>query len=344
MSAPSAVILGCAGRTLEAAEREFFRELDPFGFILFARNIDEPDQVRALVDSLREAVGREDAPVLIDQEGGRVARLRPPHWKSRPAARRFGDIHDRDPEAALRAIRLNYALIGAELADLGIDVDCAPVLDVPVPGAHDIIGDRACHEAAGVIADLGAGICEALADAGVMPVVKHIPGHGRALADSHLALPRVGASLDDLDAGDFVPFRKLADAPWGMTAHIVYEALDPDRPATLSPVVVRDHIRGRIGFDGLLLTDDLSMKALTGSFADRASSSLAAGCDVVLHCNGDMAEMQAVAGGLREMDGEAMRRSENARSWLAVRRTPIDAAAAEAELEDIFSRFPPTSS
>ena len=344
MSAPSAVILGCAGRTLEAAEREFFRELDPFGFILFARNIDEPDQVRALVDSLREAVGREDAPVLIDQEGGRVARLRPPHWKSRPAARRFGDIHDRDPEAALRAIRLNYALIGAELADLGIDVDCAPVLDVPVPGAHDIIGDRACHEAAGVIADLGAGICEGLADAGVMPVVKHIPGHGRALADSHLALPRVGASLDDLDAGDFVPFRKLADAPWGMTAHIVYEALDPDRPATLSPVVVRDHIRGRIGFDGLLLTDDLSMKALTGSFADRASSSLAAGCDVVLHCNGDMAEMQAVAGGLREMDGEAMRRSENARSWLAVRRTPIDAAAAEAELEDIFSRFPPTSS
>ena len=344
MSAPSAVILGCAGRTLEAAEREFFRELDPFGFILFARNIDEPDQVRALVDSLREAVGREDAPVLIDQEGGRVARLRPPHWKSRPAARRFGDIHDRDPEAALRAIRLNYALIGAELADLGIDVDCAPVLDVPVPGAHDIIGDRACHEAAGVIADLGAGICEGLADAGVMPVVKHIPGHGRALADSHLALPRVGASLDDLDAGAFVPFRKLADAPWGMTAHIVYEALDPDRPATLSPVVVRDHIRGRIGFDGLLLTDDLSMKALTGSFADRASSSLAAGCDVVLHCNGDMAEMQAVAGGLREMDGEAMRRSENARSWLAVRRTPIDAAAAEAELEDIFSRFPPTSS
>lgn len=344
MSAPSAVILGCAGRTLGAAEGDFFRDLDPFGFILFARNIDEPDQVRTLVESLREAVGRADAPVLIDQEGGRVARLRPPHWKARPAARRFGHIHDRDPDAALQAIRLNYALIGAELADLGIDVDCAPVLDVPVPGAHDIIGDRACHETAGVIASLGAAICDGLADAGIMPVVKHIPGHGRALADSHLALPRVDASLDDLDAGDFEPFRRLAAAPWGMTAHIVYEALDPDRPATLSPVVVGDHIRRRIGFDGLLLTDDLSMKALSGSFAERASSSLAAGCDVVLHCNGDMAEMQAVADGLREMDGEALRRSENARSWLAVRKTDVDVAAAEAELEDIFSRFPATSS
>jgi beta-N-acetylhexosaminidase len=341
VSVPSAVILGCAGLELEASERRFFRDLDPFGFILFARNIDNPDQVRSLVADLRDSVGRGDAPVLIDQEGGRVARLRPPHWKARPPARVFGAMHERDPDLAKRAIRLNYALIGMELATLGIDVDCAPVLDVPVPGAHDIIGDRACHETAEVIASLGAEVCEGLGQAGVMPVVKHIPGHGRALADSHLDLPRVDASAEDLAASDFLPFQKLSGAPWGMTAHIVYRALDADHPATLSPAVVGEHIRGRIGFDGLLLTDDLSMKALSGSFSDRASASLSAGCDVVLHCNGDMGEMQAVAEGLREMDAQALRRADNARSWLSARREKLDVEAGEAELDGILGKFPP---
>jgi len=275
-------------------ERRLFEREQPLGFILFARNVQTPEQVRALVRDFRSVVGRADAPVLIDQEGGRVRRLRPPLWYDAPPGAVFGSLADRSPDLAIEAARLNARLIAADLADLGIDVDCAPVLDVPAPGSHDIVGDRAYSADPDWVIALGRATHEGLLDGGVLPIIKHIPGHGRAFADSHLELPVVSASLDELRAFDFRPFRALADAPWAMTAHIVYQAVDRDRPATWSPAVIDGVIRGEIGFDGVLVSDDVSMKALTGPFADRTRAALDAGCDVVLHCNGDMAEMSAV--------------------------------------------------
>jgi beta-N-acetylhexosaminidase len=321
---PLAAIFGCAGPTLGDAERRFFRAADPWGFILFQRNCENPEQVRALTAALREAVCR-DAPVLIDQEGGRVQRLKPPRWRQAPPALAFAA---RDPEA----LRLNIRLIAAELAALGIDVDCVPCLDVPAPGAHDIIGDRAFGRDPALVARLGRVACEALLEGGVLPVVKHVPGHGRARADSHLELPRVQASLAELRATDFAPFRALKDMPLAMTAHVVYDAVDPDAPATASAAVVRDVIRGWIGFDGLLMSDDLNMKALSGSLADRARSALAAGCDVALHCSGALAEMEEVAAALGRLDDAGARRADAA---LALRRrpAPFDAAAALARLD-----------
>jgi beta-N-acetylhexosaminidase len=304
---PSAAIFGCAGPVLTDAEKAFFAETDPLGFILFARNIETPDQVRALVLSLREAVGRE-APVLIDQEGGRVQRLRPPHWRTRPPMAKFGALAARDLPLARRAARLNAHLIAAELRSLGIDVDCAPLLDVPIEGAHNVIGDRAFGGDPVLIADLGRAVMDGLLDGGVMPIVKHIPGHGRAMVDSHKALPIVTASRAELERSDFLPFRSLRDAPWAMTAHVIYDAYDDRRPATLSPVVVKEVIRGLIGCEAVLLSDDLSMHALSGSFEDRARDSLQAGCDVVLHCNGDMDEMKGVAAGSRPLDDAAQMR------------------------------------
>jgi beta-N-acetylhexosaminidase len=304
---PSAAIFGCAGPVLTEAEKAFFAKTDPFGFILFTRNIETPDQVRALVRSLRETVGRE-APVLIDQEGGRVQRLRPPHWASRPPMVKFGKLAERDLPQARRAARLNAHLIAAELRSLGIDVDCAPLVDVPVQGADTIIGDRAFGSDPMLVADLGRAVMDGLLDGGVMPIVKHIPGHGRAMVDSHKALPIVTADRATLESSDFVPFRALRDAPWAMTAHVIYAAYDDHRPATLSPVVIRDVIRGFIGCDAVLLSDDLSMHALSGSFADRTRFALEAGCDVVLHCNGDMDEMKGVAEELRPLDDAARMR------------------------------------
>lgn len=292
---PAAVIFGCAGLALTDEERRFFARVNPLGFILFARNVDTPDQVRHLVQSLRDCVGRSDAPVLIDQEGGRVQRLRPPHWRAAPPGAAFAALARRDSDAAMRALRLNYRLIGADLAELGIDVDCAPVLDVPVIGAHDVIGDRALGERPDQVADLGRAACDGLLDQGVLPVIKHIPGHGRAVVDSHLSLPVVESSRAELEAQDFAPFAALRDQPWAMTAHVVYSAIDATAPATTSAKVIGEVIRGLIGFEGLLISDDLSMKALGGGFAERTRASLDAGCDVVLHCNGDMAEMAAIA-------------------------------------------------
>jgi beta-N-acetylhexosaminidase len=289
-----AVIFGCSGTALTSQERTFFAAVNPFGFILFARNVETPDQVKALIRSLRETVGRE-APVLIDQEGGRVARLKPPHWRAAPPAAVFAALAARDREMAREATWLNARLIGAELRALGIDVDCAPVADLPVPGAHDVIGDRAYGSDPEQVAFLARAAALGLIDAGVLPVIKHIPGHGRARADSHLELPTVETSRAELAASDFVPFRALADMPWAMTAHVLYTALDPDQPATTSPIVIGDIIRGEIGFDGVLVSDDLSMKALGGSFAERAMAALEAGCDLVLHCNGDFAEMEEIA-------------------------------------------------
>ena len=331
----SRAIYGCAGTTLSAAEKDFFREVRPWGFILFARNISDSGQVIDLVKQLRDTVEDGRAPVLIDQEGGRVARLKPPHWHARPPAARFGALHVEQPEAAREACYLNARLIAHDLATLGINVDCLPVLDVPVPGAHDIIGDRAfAHDPATIIA-LGRAQIEGLMDGGVLPVMKHIPGHGRAGADSHLALPRVSATAAELSASDFVTFRSLSQCPIAMTAHVVYESIDPQRPATTSPKVIRDVIRGEIGFDGLLMSDDLSMKALDGALSVRARLALFAGCDLALHCNGDLDEMRSVASGVSELKGPALKRSEHALAHLSA-PAPFDPAAAEARLATLL--------
>jgi beta-N-acetylhexosaminidase len=331
----SRAIYGCAGTTLSAAERDFFRDVQPWGFILFARNIKDPAQIKALVEELRNTVGDANTPVLIDQEGGRVARLKPPHWGLRPPAARFGDLHRTNPDAAREATYLNARLIAHDLISLGINVDCLPVLDVPVPGAHDIIGDRAFAPDPATIIALGRSQIEGLLDGGVLPVMKHIPGHGRAGADSHLALPRVDAGAGALSASDFVTFRSLSQCPIAMTAHVVYESIDPQRPATTSPKVIRDVIRGEIGFEGLLMSDDLSMKALDGPLSVRAKAALFAGCDLVLHCNGELDEMREVAGEVKELDGLALRRSEQALAQLHA-PAPFDADAALARLTGLL--------
>lgn len=305
---PRAVIFGCTGPRLSPSEASFFREANPLGFILFARNCIDPDQIRALVESLRQTVGRADAPVLIDQEGGRVMRLRPPHWPDRPAAARFAALAAHDKDAAARAAKLNAHLIANDLNKLGITVDCAPVLDVRRPETHDVIGDRAYGEDPKQVAALGRAVAEGLLEGGVLPVVKHVPGHGRARADSHLELPTVETSRAELEASDFAPFRDLADMPWAMTAHVLYTALDTKHPATTSPSIVAQVIRGWIGFDGVLLSDDLSMKALGGSFAERTRLSLDAGCDVALHCNGDSGEMEQIAASCAVLSPAARRR------------------------------------
>ncbi|MEE8334068.1 MAG: beta-N-acetylhexosaminidase, partial [Alphaproteobacteria bacterium] len=307
---PKAVLFGCADKTLAADERALFAEADPLGFILFARNCENPDQLRHLIADLRAAIGRSDAPVLIDQEGGKVARLRAPHWRHPPPARVFAEAARRATASAVRATRLNARLIGRELAGLGITVDCAPVLDLPVAGAHDIIGDRAFGETPEQVTLLGSAVCDGLLDEAVLPVIKHLPGHGRALADSHLALPRVDAAIDDMRRTDFAPFRALKSAPWAMTAHVLYSAIDPDRPASASPRVIEAIMRGEIGFDGFLLSDDIGMQALSGSQADRAIAVLDAGCDAVLHCSGNFAEMREVANAVPRLTTASMARLE----------------------------------
>lgn len=307
---PLAAILGCAGPELTAAERAFFKAVDPLGFIVFARNLIDPDQTRRLTADLRACVGRADAPILIDQEGGRVARLKPPHWRHPPAAQVFGDIAARDRARAAEAVRINHELIATELLDLGVNVDCAPMLDVRAPGAHDIIGDRAFGTDPFLVADLGRAAAEGLLAGGCMAITKHIPGHGRSAVDSHHDLPRVDADFDTLAETDFVPFRALNDVPWSMTAHIIYSAIDPERPATLSPTVIAEVIRGEIGFPGLLVSDDLSMKALKGGLDELAQASLEAGCDVVLHCNGEMAEMEKVVRGAKPLSAVGQARYE----------------------------------
>ncbi len=323
----TAAIFGCAGPTLLPEERVFFAKVRPAGFILFGRNIETPAQVKALVADLRNASGDAAAPVLIDQEGGRVARLRPPHWRHPPPGAVFGRLYERDPKAAVAACRLNARLIAHELVALGIDVDCAPVLDVPQPGSHDIVGDRALARTAHAVAVLGRAWCQGFADGGVAPVIKHIPGHGRARADSHLSLPEVDASWAELAAADFAPFQLLARQPWAMTAHVLYTALDKAAPATTSLPIVRDIIRGHIGFTGALMSDDLSMKALAGSFEIRARESREAGCDIALHCNGNPEEMAAVAAGAGALEGMSLKRYQAALKWRK-RPKPFDAAAA----------------
>lgn len=329
-----AAILGCSGLELTAEEVAFFRDVRPWGFILFARNIDTPDQVRRLTAALRDTVGRADAPILIDQEGGRIQRLGPPHWRAYPTGRAYGAL----PHPQRREItRLGARLIAHDLAELGINVDCVPVLDVPDPDGHEIIGDRAYGDTPGDVALLGRAACEGLIAGGVLPIVKHIPGHGRARADSHLELPVVDASFADLDARDFAPFRALSDMPMAMTAHVIYSAIDASQSATTSEAVFEKVIRGAIGFDGLVMCDDLSMKALSGPLEERAARSLAAGCDVVLHCNGDMTEMRAVIAGTGELAGRAAERARAALSRIPGTPEPLDHADAVARFEAAFA-------
>ncbi len=338
MSNPKAVIFACAGPELAGAEREFFAAADPLGFILFERNCKNPVQVRKLVASLRDSVGRDDAPVLIDQEGGRVARLKPPHWRAIPAMGRIGALAARDRTAGREAAFAAARLIAADLANLGIDVDCAPVLDVPAPGSHGIIGDRAFAADPSLVAELGGEFCRGLLAGGVLPVVKHIPGHGRATVDSHLALPVVNLDRRSLEESDFAPFRALNGMPWAMTAHVVYRAYDTDRPATTSPRVVSEVIRGRIGFGGVLVSDDLSMKALTGELGARAGAAIAAGCDIALHCSGKLDEMAPVAEAVPALSEAAQARLARA-AVMKQTPEPADAAALAAKLEALMARL-----
>ncbi len=335
MSAPLAVIFGCAGTTLSAAEKRFFRDADPLGFILFARNVDNPDQVRALVSDLRACIGRDDAPVLIDQEGGRVARLRPPHWRGVPAPGVFSDLHSANPQAGLEAARLNARLIADDLYDLGIDVDCLPVLDVPQPDSHEFLRGRAAgHDVEQSIA-LGRATCEGLLTGAVMPVLKHIPGHGRATADSHHDLPRVEVSRADLEAIDFAPFRALRDIAWAMSAHVLYSALDATQPASTSALVIEQVIRGDMDYDGFLVSDDIGMNALSGDMGQRASACLNAGSDAVLHCNGDMDEMIMTAHAVRPLDDAACARLARGRAAIGAPQ-PFDRAQALVRLDALL--------
>jgi beta-N-acetylhexosaminidase len=332
-----AFITGVSGLELTADERAFLHAESPWGFILFKRNIGTPAQVSKLVSDLRGSIGEPDAPVLIDQEGGRVARLGPPHWPVYPPGAAFGALHDMDPTQGLSAARLSARLIAADLTDLGITVDCLPLADVPVPSADAVIGNRAYGTTPDKVAAIARAVTDGLEQGGILPVLKHIPGHGRATADSHIRLPTVDTSQAELERTDFAAFRPLADLPMAMTAHVVFSALDPAQPATTSATIIEQVIRGVIGFQGLLMSDDVSMNALAGSVAQRTRAIVAAGCDMVLHCNGKLDEMQAVAREAPLLSGMALERANRA---LSLRRSPqpFDRQAARAELDDLISR------
>ncbi len=333
-----AFITGISGTELDAAEREFIHDARPWGFILFRRNVETPEQVVSLVRELRDTVGDPNAPVLIDQEGGRVQRLRPPHWPLYPSGASFGRLYDIDPALGLKAARLSARLIADDLQQLGVTVDCLPLADVPVAGADDVIGDRAYGEEPGKVAAIARAVADGLAEGGILPVLKHIPGHGRATADSHLSLPTVDTPRNELEKIDFAAFRPLADLPMAMTAHVVFSALDPAQPATTSATIVEQVIRGVIGFQGLLMSDDVSMNALAGSLAERTRAVFAAGCDIVLYCNGKLDEMREVARETPELSGKAL---ERARKALASRQAPkpFDRVAARAELDALIDRI-----
>jgi beta-N-acetylhexosaminidase len=332
-----ACILGCAGLNLAPDERAFFARTQPLGLILFKRNVDNAAQAIELIRSFRAAVGRADAPVLIDQEGGRVQRLGPPNWPAFPPAAHFGELYARDPAKGVAAARLGGRLIAAELSALGINVDCLPVADLRLPEGHGVIGDRAYGPDPQTVSRLGRAAAEGLLEGGVLPVVKHMPGHGRARADTHHELPVVETPLKELERTDFEAFRLLNDLPIGMTAHVVYAAIDPKRPATVSPSVIDQVIRGRIGFDGLLLTDDLSMSALSGTLGARTSAALAAGCDIALHCNGKLPEMEEVAGQSPPLQGAAERRANEALTRLKTRPDNVDVAEARARFSAMIA-------
>ena len=333
-----AFITGVSGLELTAAEGEFIRSERPWGFILFKRNIGSPAQAALLVRQLRETSGNPDAPVLIDQEGGRVQRLGPPDWPAYPPGAVFGTLYDIDPALGLAAARLSSRLIAADLAEIGVSVDCLPLADVPVAGADAVIGNRAYGTEPAKVAAIARAVTEGLEQGGILPVLKHIPGHGRATADTHFRLPIVDTTRTELERTDFAAFRPLADLPMAMTAHVVFSDLDSAQPATTSATMIERVIRGAIGFQGLLMSDDVSMNALAGSLAERTQAVFAAGCDVVLHCNGKLDEMRQVAGETPELSGRA---SERAAQALASRKSPkaFDRAAARAELDGLIDRL-----
>ena len=334
-----AFITGLAGPSLAPEEHVFLREAEPWGLILFRRNIETPDQVRRLIGAARDCVGSR-LPVLVDQEGGRVQRLGPPHWPVYPPGAAYGRLYDRDPAAGLAAARLGARLIAADLFALGIDVDCLPLADVPVAEADLVIGDRAYGTTPDKVAAIAAAVAQGLMEGGVLPVLKHLPGHGRATADSHERLPTVDAARAILEATDFQAFRPLRELPLGMTAHVVFTTFDPTAPATTSPIIIAQVIRESIGFSGALMSDDVSMGALSGTIAERSRAALGAGCDLVLHCNGRRDEMRAVAAEAPALGGAAAQRAADA---LAARREPaaIDLAAARAEFSAIMDRALP---
>ena len=334
-----AAIYGLAGERLSADERAFFRDADPAGYILFARNCVDRAQLRALTDALRELSGRDDVPILIDQEGGRVARMKPPEWPAFPAAGRFAGLYERAPMSAIEAVRANAQAIALMLAEAGINVDCLPVLDVRQEGASEIVGDRALGAEPMQVAALGRATLDGLAAGGVVGVVKHMPGHGRARVDSHKELPVVDAS-DEALALDLEPFATLKSAPMGMVAHIVFTAWDRERPSSQSPIVIDEIIRGRIGFDGFLMTDDLGMEALSGDFAERTRRALDAGCDAVLHCSGAMEEMVAVASAAGALTEAARARLDRAMAQVG---PPAGSYEALAEKRDKLLAYAPAT-
>ncbi|NIJ07908.1 beta-N-acetylhexosaminidase [Sphingomonas vulcanisoli] len=321
------LILGMAGPELGAAERDFFTGVDPAGFILFKRNVVDRAQMKRLTDDLRTISGRADVPILIDQEGGRVARMQPPEWPKFPPGAVFDQLYDIAPMSAIKALEANAQALALMLRAVGVNVDCLPLLDVRKPGAHDIIGDRALGTEPMRVAALGRATLEGLRAGGAVGVVKHVPGHGRALADSHIELPVVDASAEELET-DIRPFAQLDWAPMAMTAHVVYTAWDAEQCASLSAKVIGEIVRGRICFDGLLMSDDLGMHALKGSFADRAAGVIAAGCDVALHCSGDMAEMEACAGAVSEIGAMARARLDRAMATIGAPEGDFDALIA----------------
>jgi beta-N-acetylhexosaminidase len=332
-----AFITGIAGLELSAAEREFIRAERPWGFILFKRNIDAPAQVTSLVRELRAAINDPEAPVLIDQEGGRVQRFGPPNWPVYPAGAVFGSLYDIDSALGVEAASLSARLIADDLIQLGVTVDCLPLADLPVEGADAVIGNRAYGTEPAKVAAIARAVTQGLEQGGVLPVLKHIPGHGRATADTHFKLPEVDTSAKELERTDFAAFQPLADLPMAMTAHVVFSALDPAHPATTSATIIAQVIRGVIGFQGLLMSDDVSMNALAGSIAERTRAIIAAGCDIVLHCNGKLDEMRDVARETPELTGKAL---ERARQALASRKAPqpFDRQAAQARLDVLIER------
>lgn len=334
MTESKAMIVGCASTKLTAQEVLLFAEHKPWGLILFARNIGTAEEIKSLTAHFRDIVGRANAPVFIDQEGGRVQRIKAPITQNYPTGAALGAIYATDPAQGMRVARTMSKLHAADLLPLGINADCLPVLDVPVKGAHDVIGDRAYGYTAQAVADMGKAAAEGLLEGGVLPVIKHIPGHGRSMVDSHKDLPRVDTDHATLSEQDFEPFKQLAQMPMAMTAHVIYTAFDDELPATTSKTVVEDVIRGEIGFDGLLMTDDLSMRALSGDFRDRAAASFAAGCDVVLHCNGVMDELLPVCEATPILTGRALERADAATALL---KQPDDAAERVALMRDEFN-------
>jgi beta-N-acetylhexosaminidase len=331
-----AAIYGLAGSELTEFERKFFRDVDPAGYILFKRNCCNREQLRRLNDELRALSGRPDVPILIDQEGGRVARMQPPEWPAFPRAEAFAALYDLAPSSAIEATRVNARAIALTLRAVGINVNCLPMLDVLQPGASDIVGDRSLGASPMQVAALGRAVLDGMASAGVVGVVKHMPGHGRALVDSHKELPVVSASDEEL-ALDVEPFERLRWAPMGMMAHVVYTAWDADLPASQSPTVIQAIVRERIGFDGFLMTDDLGMHALSGDFGERATKAIAAGCDVALHCSGDMAEMESIAAVVPDLSADGEARLARAMAGTLNEADDIDFAEAVAKRDALLA-------